>query len=221
MAAFGGGGYRLGGSLRFLSNAVPYFGFPFAAGIRDIRSFPMRSPHQAILLSLPHLVLIAIILRRGGLKWALIYIAAFYATLLPVLPISKYESQYTYSYSIALAIALALVWDRRLTIAIPVASLILILVIRDLLIQLWMYQTGVCQTRALETLKAVLPDMAPADRHTILIASDTPWMVIARSLRDNSFPLRGEFVTVSVTRDPGQAGLVFHSDCRVSIKDGD
>src|SRR5271165_1128805 len=40
MAASGTGGYRFGSSLGFLNNALPYFGFPFAAGVQEIQSFP-------------------------------------------------------------------------------------------------------------------------------------------------------------------------------------
>ncbi len=71
----------------------------------------------------PHLALIGLILWRAGPGWALIYLIAFYATLLPVLPISKYETQYTYASSIALALALALLWERQWFVAIPVALL--------------------------------------------------------------------------------------------------
>ena len=112
-------------------------------------------------LILPHLALIGLILWRAGPKWALIYLIALYATLLPVLPISKYETQYSYAGSIALAIALALVWERKWFVAVPVAALTFILIDHDLTIQQQMYRTGICQTRALETLTAVLADAAP------------------------------------------------------------
>jgi len=164
----------------------------------------------------PHLVLIGLILWRAGPTWALIYLIAFYATLLPVLSISKYETQYTYAGSLALAIALALVLERKWFVAVPVALLTLILVAHGLTIQQQMYRTGICQTRALETLKAVLKDTAPEAPLAVLVRDDTPWWVIARAVHDNSFPLRSEFVKVSVTHDPDKAGMVFHIDCSVS-----
>ena len=166
----------------------------------------------------PHLVLIGLILWRAGPRWALIYLIAFYATLLPVLPISKYETQYTYAGSIALAIALALVWERRWFVAVPVAVLTLVLVAHGLTIQQQMYRTGVCQTRALETLEAVLKDAAPEAPLAVLIQDDTPWWVIARAVHDNSFPFRGELAKVSVTHDADKAGMVFHADCSVSTR---
>ena len=180
----------------------------FHSEVRATRSKP----------SAPHLVLIGLILRRAGPKWTLIYLIAFYATLLPVLPISKHETQYTYAGSIALALALALLWERKSFVAVPVAVLTLVLVAHSLTIQQWMYGAGVCQTRALDTLNAVLKDIAPEVPLTILVRDDTPWWVIARAVHDNSFPLRGEFMKVSVTRDPGNAGMVFHSDCAVSAR---
>ena len=130
-------------------------------------------------LVLPHLVLIGLILWRAGPKWALIYLIAFYATLLPVLPISKYETQYTYAGSIVLAIALALIWERQWFVAVPVALLTLVLVAHGLTIQQRMYYLGGCQTRALETLKAVLKDIAPEAPRAVLIRDDdAPWWVI-------------------------------------------
>ena len=135
-----------------------------------------------------------------------------------MLPISKYETQYTYAGSIALAIALALVWERRWFVAVPVAVLTLILMAHGLTIQQQMYRTGVCQTRALETLKAVLKDAAPEAPLAVLIQDDTPWWVIARAVHDNSFPLRGELAKVSVTHDADKAGMVFHADCSVSTR---
>ena len=100
MGTSGGGGYRFGDSLQVLKSALAYFGFPFASGpfapgIVEIQAFPFWDTRQVLRLILPHLVLCGLILWRGGPKWALIYLIAFYATLLPVLPISKYETQYT------------------------------------------------------------------------------------------------------------------------------
>ena len=180
MSVSGEGGYRFGDGLQVLKNLVAYFGFPFAPrpfgpGIVEIQAFPFWDTRQVLRLILPHLVLIGLILWRAGPIWALIYLIAFYATLLPVLPISKYETQYTYAGSIALAIALALVWERQWLVAVPVALLTLILVAHGLTIQQQMYRTGICQTRALETLKAVLKDTAPDAPLAVLVRDDTPW----------------------------------------------
>jgi hypothetical protein len=226
MSVSGEGGYRFGDGLQVLKNLVAYFGFPFAPGpfgpgIVEIQAFPFWDTRQVLRLIAPHLVLIGLILWRAGLRWVLIYLIAFYATLLPVLPISKYETQYTYAGSLAIAIALALVWERQWLVAVPVALLTLILVAHGLTIQQQMYRTGICQTRALETLKAALKDTAPDAPLAVLVRDDTPlWViaVIARAVHDNSFPLRSEFVKVSVTHDPDKAGMVFHTDCSVSIR---
>ena len=135
-----------------------------------------------------------------------------------MLPISKYETQYTYAGSIALAIALALLWERQWFVAVPVAVLTLVLVAHSLTIQQQMYRTGVCQTRALETLKAVLKDTAPEAPLAVLVRDDTPWWVIGSCGARQFLPLRGEFVKVSVTHDPDKAGMVFHPDCSVSAR---
>ena len=218
MSAAGEGGYRFGDGSQVFKNLIAYFGFPFAPGITEIQLFPLWNARQALRLSVPHLVLIGLILWRAGPKWTLIYLIAFYMTLLPVLAISKYETQYTYAGSIAVAIALALLWERRWFVALPVAVLTLILVAHDLTVQQQMYRIGGCQTRALESLKAVLKDTTPETPLAVLIPDDTPWPVMARAVHDNSFPLRGHLAKVSVSHDPANAGMVFHADCSVSTR---
>ena len=112
--------------------------------------------------------------------------------------------------------------DQRAVALVTACLLSLILVAHSLTIQKQMYRTGVCQTRALETLKAVLKDTPPEAPLAVLIRDDdAPWWVIGvivRAVRDNSFPLRGEFVKASVTHDPDKAGMIFHADCSVSIR---
>jgi hypothetical protein len=93
MSVSGDGGYRFGEGSQVFKNLVAYFGFPFAPGIVEIQSFPFWDARLVPRLILPHFLLVGLILWRAGLKWALIYLIAFYATLLPVLPISKYETQ--------------------------------------------------------------------------------------------------------------------------------
>jgi hypothetical protein len=63
-----------------------------------------------------------------------------------------------------------------------------------------------------------LTDTAPDVPLAVFVPEDTPWWVVARAVHDNSFPLRGEFVKVSVTHDPQEARMVFHTDCSLSIK---
>jgi Dolichyl-phosphate-mannose-protein mannosyltransferase len=217
MSMTAGGGYRFGSGGQILGNAMAYFGFPFTSGMIEIGSTPISDYRKAITRIGPHVVLIGIIFFRGGPKWVLVYLVGFYATLLPVLPISKYETQYTYASSIALAVALAIVWRRQWVVALPILGLMAILITHSFAIQTRTYETGVCQTRALETLAAVLPELTTAQPLAVLIADDTPWWVIARAVHDNSFPIRGEFAKVSVTRAPEEAGMVFHKDCRISV----
>jgi hypothetical protein len=113
-------------------------------------------------------------------------------------------------------------WERQWFVAVPVALLTLMLVAHGLMIQQRLYYLGFCQTRALETLKAVLKDTAPEAPRAVLIRDDDAplWVigVMFRAVVDNSFPLRGEFVKVSVTHDPDRAGMVFHPDCSVSTR---
>ena len=114
MSMSGEGGYRFGDGSQVLKNLLVYFGFPFAPGLAGSYNRTPRNSRPVLWLIAPHLALIELILWRAGPGSALICLIAFYATLLPVLPISKYEIQYAYASSIALALALALLWERRL-----------------------------------------------------------------------------------------------------------
>lgn len=218
MSATGAGGYKFGTALNFAGNMFPYFGFPFATWMMEVDWFTILSPRGWIGFAAPHCVLAGLVLWRGGPKWLILYLIAFYATLLPVLPISKYETQYLYASSIALAIALAMVWDRRALVAIPVAALSLMLVVHNLRLQVFLYRTGACQTRALETLRDVLPETRPGDPLTVLIPIDMAGLVLARAVNENAFPLRGGWAKVSATEDPAKATMAIDTDCRVTIK---
>jgi len=212
----GGGGYRFGGFGQAAINAAAYFGFPFTFGMVEIGSSPIGSVPRIVERLGPHIVLLALIVWQAGPRWALIYLAGYGAPLLPVLPISKFETQYTYATSIPLAIALSLLWRRAAWASAPVAALTAILVWRALAVQVSMYETGACQTRALETLGAVLSDLPAATPTSVLLPDDTPWPVLSRSLFDNSFLARGQRIVVTPTRRTNEAGMIFHPDCRVS-----
>lgn len=219
VAASGEGGYKFGSAANALSNMVPYFGFQFAPRMMLMQEYAVRNPAEFFRFAWPHCLLLALILWKGGPKWLFIYIIAFYATLLPVLPISKYETQYAYAGSIAIAVALAMLWDRRWTVAVPVALLTLLLVFHNFRLQRMMYEVGGCQTRALDTVQASLMSLAPAGNSSVLIAYDTPgWVVLARALHDNSFSVHGAFEKVSITTDAKDAAMVFNGDCSVSVR---
>lgn len=213
----GGGGYRFGNIGQAFVNAAAYFGFPFTFGMVEIGSSPIFDLSRAIQRLGPHVLLIGLIVWRAGPKWALLYIAGYCAPLLPVLAISKFETQYAYATSIPLALALALLWRREWSAAAPVAALTVALIWRALSIQVSMYETGACQTRALETLAAILPYAPAGQPPSVLMSRDTPWPVLSRSLHDNSFPLGGTFVAVAATFQPEGASMVFHGDCRVTM----
>ena len=219
MGHAGDGGYSFGNLAQPFENALAYFGFPFSTGALEIEPFPISKLANVLKSAGPHIILLAMILWRGGPSWALLYLAAFYATVLPVLPISKYETQYTYASSIALALALAFVWDRRLLAALPVLALSLLLAWHGFAIQGRMYQTGLCQTRALAALHALVPALAPSKPLNLLISDDGPWWVVARAVNQkDAFPLNGGYARVSVTRDAAEATMVFEKDCSVVLK---
>jgi hypothetical protein len=216
-SAAGSGGYALGDRWLFLRHIAPYFGFPFAYKMPEISNFPIGDAGAAFLLCLPHILLVAVILLRAGPKWAVIYILAFYATLLPVLPISKFETQYGYAPSIALAIALAVTWSRRLIVGIPITALAAILVFHAFFIQKAMYETGACQTRAVDTLRSSVQSAMTFDNPVILVSDDAPWWILVRVTVNRIF-VANHMLTASVTKDAAKANMAFHPDCSVTLK---
>jgi hypothetical protein len=118
-----------------------------------------------------------------------LYLIAFFLPLLPVLIISKHETQYTYATSIAVSVALALVWKRSLIFSIPTAAIALILILHGLTIQRTMYETGVCQTRALDSLRSALPVAIRSGPPVVYAPDNTRWWIMARALYQNTFRL--------------------------------
>lgn len=218
MSTAGSGGYAFGGKGRILHNAVPYFGFPFAYHLQEITNFPSGHYLQMLLLCFPHLLLVGAIFFRYGWKWSAVYLVAFYATLLPVLPISKFETQYEYAASIPLAVSLALLWSRQWLSMVAVSVLTIVLVAHSLVIQNAMYETGACQARALTSLQASLRSLKTPANPSILIQNDQPWWVLVRAVVQNQFSTDGQSFVASATHDPAIANMEFDSSCVIHLK---
>jgi hypothetical protein len=211
----GGGGYGFGSFAMVVKNAMAYFVFPFAPRLAEITTFSVRNWVGDLLPVAAHGLLLALLWIRYGKSAPVLYLLAFFLPLLPVLIISKFETQYTYATSVAISVALALVWQKSPVFAVPTIAVALILMFHSYIIQRTMYQTGVCQTRALATLQAVLPSAMRSGPPVVYGPDDTPWWVMARALFQNSFPVDGKDVSVAFAHQPAGATMQFLHDCSV------
>jgi len=213
------GGYAFGRFANMGSNALAYFTFPFLATAPEVGNL-LDQPLVRILPSIGcHIALIVILYLRHGWLAPVLYVMGYFVTLLPVLVISKYETQYLYASSIAISIALTLAWRRQPGYAVPTVVLASILCLHTARIQYAMYMTGACQTRVLQTTEAVLPLVKSPGAAVVYAPGGTPAWVLARALFQNPFHVDGRQVDVTISRQPDAATMRFLPDCSVTLND--
>jgi hypothetical protein len=213
----GTGSYAFGRLADMGRNALAYFCFPFAVAMPDIDDLMTRS----LTLILPavglHIFLIAMLWRRLGRSAPLLYLAAYFVPLLPVMILSKYETQYVYASSIAISVALALLWRPHPGYAVPTIALASVLLLHASRIQQAMYTTGACQTRALQSIAGVLPFVAASGTPSIYAPDDAPWWVLARALYQHPFQLGGREIDVTYSHRAHGTAMRFLPDCSVTL----
>jgi len=213
----GEGGYGFSNMLAAVWHAIAYLGFPFAVTMPETSGFLDR---YTLWIAIPvalHVLLLVLLWARFGFRGPLLYLVGYFIPLLPVLLISKYETQYLYAPGIVTSVALAMVWKRSPLFVVPTAVLALLLVDHSLTVQRNDYTTGGCQTRALETAAAVLPFLKPSDARIIYAPNDTPWWVLARAVFQNPIPLGDQYVFVEFSQHPDGATMRFLPNCGVVL----
>jgi hypothetical protein len=145
-------------------------------------------------------------------------VAVFLIPLLPVLILTKHETQYLYASSIALSLALAscLVYGGTL-LRLMGTILGILLIIHTAMVQNDMYQTGACQTRLIDELDTYAHFSATTDGlkspPVIVPASNAPWWVLANLAgrwdfwNDSPAPTR--------TNDANKANLIMTDACHL------
>ncbi|MGO9306542.1 MAG: glycosyltransferase family 39 protein [Candidatus Korobacteraceae bacterium] len=215
----GVGGYAFGKLATFGTNALSYFGFPFAIRMTEITGFSDQSWREILIPIVIHAVLVGFLWVRCGKSAPFLYLIAYFLPLLPVLIISKYDTHYFYASSIAMSVALALMWGPRLSYAIPTIALGALLVLHGFRIQYSMYVTGACQTRALQTTAAVLPLVNSSGAPIVYASDSTPWWVLAGALHGRVFHVDGRNMSVVLSHHGDGASLQFSADCDVTLAD--
>lgn len=218
-AQTGGGGYGVGGFRNIAANVTSYFWFPFASDILDVGGFTDQHLAAMLIPIFIHLLLVALVWVRFGPVYVLIYMCAYYMTLLPVLIISKHETQYLFASSIIISVALAMLWSRRLFHRALVVALAFILIVHGFRVQKSMYLTGACQTTALRTTSTLIQSLKPSGSQMVFAPIDTSWWVLARALHDRTFDSAGHDIEITISHQPENTSFRLLPDCRVVTMD--
>jgi hypothetical protein len=166
-------------------NAVLYFAFPFLLRVDDLSG--TTSSWQIVAACALHAVLVAMLARRFGARVAVAYACGYLVFLVPLLAIRARSAHYLYAAAPVLALALALLFDdarrrgRRVAAGFLVACALL-LVAHTLRIQLYLHETGRCQSRFLDSVDRLLSSGGPATRLRITGDPDVPLDVGVRAV---------------------------------------
>jgi hypothetical protein len=169
------------------ANAILYFAFPFLLRVEDLSG--TTASWQIAAACLVHTALVGLLLRRFGVRAAAGYLCAYFIFLLPVLGVRARSAHYLYAAAPVLALALALLFDdarrraRRAT-AVFVIVCASLLVVHTVRIQLFLHETGRCQSAFLASVDALLgPGVA---RLLITGDPDVPLDVGVRAVRQRA-----------------------------------
>lgn len=142
-------------------NLVDYVSYPFLPRLielAEIARIPVYWIAGAFLL---HGVLIVSVWREFGATRAAIYCFSFLSYILLVLVLPATSPHYLYGSALPMSIALAALWvmaidRRRSKLLIVLVCMTTILAIHNFNIQRSMYQTGVCQSRFIDSLETAI-----------------------------------------------------------------
>ena len=140
------GGYTFGNLDNIARNALAYFVFPFVVPNYEIGGILNHGLAIVGLAVALHLVLLGVLWMRCGKTAPALYLAAYFLPLLPVLVISKYETQYIYAALAATSVALAFAWKGRSMSSYAIVGLGILAILHGLFIQKRMYPA--CAKRA-------------------------------------------------------------------------
>ena len=217
-AAGSSGGYKAGFGPNVIDNLRVYVGYPFAPGIFDVGNIVFLSV-AALACSIVALALVFFLTAvAAGWRRSLSLIVIFLLPLLPVLILTKHETQYLYASSIGLSLALAscLVHGGRVVRlgAVILGALLVIHAARE---QDYMYQSGACQTRLISDLDTYAHFSATSDgppaQPVILPAGDAPWWVLANVAFHWDF--WNKSAIPGITDSASKANLIMTKSCHL------
>ena len=208
------GGYAFGGFDAIWHNMRAYLVFPFAPWALEIQN--VDDNRTVLTLGMAaHALLLALLAGRYGWRAPFLYLAVFLLPLVPVLAISKHETQYSYATSLALAAGLVAAYGGRWLERLLCLGLVGLVIVHCGVVQAQMHRTGACQSAALASLRPIVADL-PADAPILIEAPDsTPWYVLVRLLNGNARYLAKAGIRATVSANAPAATLRMLPDCRV------
>jgi hypothetical protein len=155
-------------------NALRFFAFPFRLRLFEMSESVFRSPWQPAGAVLVHLLLVGAVYRLFGAAFAIAYLAGYFLFEAPILALPKPGPHYLYGAGLAMSLALAavlvrLLTERRRHLAAFVVVGVIALYAHDLTMQMRLYESGLCQSRFLDSVDALLARDRPAGPGTLLV----------------------------------------------------
>lgn len=209
-------------------NAALYFAQPFFFGAVELDSAVYLPRASFLVGGVFHAVLIGCFWKRYGLLNALLYVAAYFLFLLPVLPLHFAGAHYLYGSGLPFAAMVGLLLVPKDAMAttlraraplFAMAAIVALLGFRSLEIQLRMYDHGVCENRF---LNSYLPEARDGMGHgarsvQVLVDQGAMGYVAERFLFGRrQFSASGALPTaLGGPPDSGAARLRMGIDCRV------
>lgn len=137
-----------------------YFAYPFAVDVTEAGNWVFMTGNAVFWSTAAHIALVALIARRFGYRATAAYLLAYFALLVPVLPIEIKGAHYLYGANIAFSAAFGQLLRpsgsrfARLE-RLGAGVLLAIALLHALLLQVFVYGTGVCMSRASTSAEAI------------------------------------------------------------------
>jgi len=216
------GGYGLSIGKNVFNNLIAYISFPFSPLTIEVIGF--ESQASIINFVVPLMILFSALIAgiyATSLRAVALGAIFFIGYLLPVIFITKHESQYLYGAGVPFSMLIAvLVCDlKRILNRVVGVILCAILVAHTLVIDINLYITGQCQTSILNSLNTLFPNSinTTSSRFPLIPIApnqDTRWWILARAIHNNknSSDARG---LVVFTEKKNDAQLIFNQQCLI------
>jgi hypothetical protein len=165
------------GAGNVLRNLAGYIAYPFLFGISEMANFPVVEQRIVVAALTIHALLAGALTKRFGWSAALLYVAAYFIFLIPVLPLPGGGSHYLYASAIPMAIAIAVLlqaeWAQRNHVSLCVLlAMVALLTTHTWRNELFLYRTALCQTRFITSLDTRLALEASKGTRTLIIRPD-------------------------------------------------
>ena len=138
-------------------NLLRYLAYPFFVNVDEVFKIQHHAPQVTIALLLIQLLLTAVLMRRLGVRFGLVYLGGYLLFLLPVMTLQGSSSHYLYASAIPMSVALAALWanewKKRHWLTMSGITLITFCLAAHFASnELAIYQTALCQSRFLDSL---------------------------------------------------------------------